>query len=312
MPRGRRQAASPGVGPGIWPAVQSGLRNARQPHASVLAQADRMRIPAPPPQAPRPASATSAPAAAAVEIVIPVTSQQRDLALNVLRLHAFLSGQFPFRAHVTIADGGNSDGTWSTARSLADSFAEVSAVRIAAPGRGAALRAVWSASKCHVLAYLDTDLSIDLTALVPLVEPLLAGHADVAIGTRLSPGARPQDGPRREITSCGYSLLLQAGLGTGFADAQCGFKAITRACAIELLPLTSQAGSFFDAELLRLAERAGLRICEIPVNQPGGRDRPSGRRPRAGGHLPVRWRTQRGRDGQPGVAQPRATSGNAA
>jgi hypothetical protein len=254
--------------------------------------------------------------AADVEIVIPVTSQQRDLALNVIRLHAFLTGgQSPFRAHVTIADGGNSSGTWSTARSLAHSFADVSAVRIGAPGRSAALRAVWSAGQCHVLAYLDTDLSIDLAALVPLVEPLLAGRADIAIGTRLSPGARPQDGPRREVTSCGYSLLLQAGLGTGFADAQCGFKAITRESALELLPLTSQAGSFFDAELLRLAERAALRICEVAVNQPrgpGGRDGRPGRRPRAGGQRPARWRARRGRDGQSAVAQPQATSGTAA
>lgn len=248
--------------------VQSQLSTARQCPASVLPKADGMRIPALPPEKAAQVSATGALKAADVEIVIPVTWQQRDLALSVLRLHTFITGPFPFRAHITIAHGGTSDGTWSTARSLADSFAEVSVVRSGAPGRSAALRAVWSASQYAVLAYLDTDLSIDLAALVPLVEPLLAGRADLAIGTRLAPGARPLDGPRREVTSCGYSLLLQAGLGTGFADAQCGFKAITRERALELLPLTSRAGSFFDAELLRLAKRAGLRIREVPVNQP--------------------------------------------
>ena len=68
-----------------------------------------------------------------VEIVIPVTWPRRDLALSVLQLHAFLGGSFPlpFRAHITVAAGGTSDGTWSTARSLAYSFAEVSAVQVA-------------------------------------------------------------------------------------------------------------------------------------------------------------------------------------
>jgi hypothetical protein len=222
-------------------------------------------------------------ATAQVEIVIPVTTQQRDLALSIIRLHSFLAGDFPFSAHVTIAVSGGSDGVWATAQALSDSFAEVSAVRIGTPGRGAALRAVWSASSADVLAYTDTDLSIELAALVPLVQPLLAGQADLSIGTRLTAGSAPQQKPRREVVSCGYSLLLQAGLGAGFADAQCGFKGITRASARELLPRTSEAGWFFDIDLLLLAERAGLRICEVPVNAHG----PSRRTRRRAG---LRWR----------------------
>ena len=230
-------------------------------------------------------------AASQVDIVIPVTSQQRDLALTVIRLHAFITGTFPFTARVTIADGGTSTGTRATASDLAASFGEVSAVPAGAPGRGAALRAAWARSQCEVLAYLDPDLSIDLTALVPLVEPLLQGHSDLTVGTRLTPGARPQRGPRREVTSCGYSLLVQAGLGTGLADVQCGCKAITRRSARELLPLTSDAGWFFDTELLTLADRAGLRIQEVGVRQsrdPG----PHPGRPRLRGLLPGRF--QRG------------------
>jgi hypothetical protein len=236
--------------------------------------------------------------AAQVEIVIPVTSAQRDLALSLLRLHSFVAGQFPFSAHVTIACGAGNDGSWTTAQALAATFPEVSAVRIATPGRGAALRSIWPASGCDVLAYLDTDLSIDLSALTRLVEPLLSGRADMAIGTRLAAGSRPQASPRREVTSCGYSLLLQAGLGTGFADAQCGFKAMTRQSAARLLPLTSRAGWFFDYELLTLAEEAGLRVHEVPLNGPAGRDGRPGRRQRT-----VRWRPIRRRtDGYRGNA----------
>jgi putative flippase GtrA len=113
---------------------------------------------------------------------------------------------------------------------------------------------------------MDVDLSTDLNALLPLVAPLLSGHSDVAIGTRLAHGARVIRGPRREILSRGYNLLLRAVLGARFSDAQCGFKAISRARAGALLPLASDPGWFFDTELLILAQRAGLRIHEVPVD----------------------------------------------
>ena len=113
---------------------------------------------------------------------------------------------------------------------------------------------------------MDVDLSTDLNALLPLVAPLLSGHSDVAIGTRLAHGARVIRGPRREILSRGYNLLLHAALGARFSDAQCGFKAISRARAGALLPLASDPGWFFDTELLILAQRAGLRIHEVPVD----------------------------------------------
>jgi putative flippase GtrA len=113
---------------------------------------------------------------------------------------------------------------------------------------------------------MDVDLSTGLNALLPLLAPLLSGHSDVAIGTRLARGARVVRGPRREIISRCYNLLLHATLGTGFSDAQCGFKAIRAAAAQQLLPLTTDTGWFFDTELLVLAERAGLRIHEVPVD----------------------------------------------
>ncbi len=203
---------------------------------------------------------------AQVEIVIPVKDEERDLAPSIARLHDYLAGSFPFSAHVTIADNGSSDATPAIARELAARYEEVSAVRLPTPGRGLALREIWSRSQSAVLAYMDVDLSTDLKALLPLVAPLLSGHSDVAIGTRLARGARVIRGPRREFISRGYNLLLQATLGARFSDAQCGFKAIRRDRALGLLPLTRDGSWFFDTELLILAERAGLRIHEIPVD----------------------------------------------
>jgi len=203
---------------------------------------------------------------AQVEIVIPVRNEDRDLIPGVRRLHAYLCETFPIATHITIADNGSTDGTWAQALALAAELPSVRAVRLERPGRGGALRAIWSASDADVVAYMDVDLSTGLNALLPLLAPLLSGHSDLAIGTRLARGARVVRGPRRELISRCYNLLLHATLGTGFSDAQCGFKAIRADAARALLPLTADTGWFFDTELLVLAERAGLRIHEVPVD----------------------------------------------
>jgi putative flippase GtrA len=201
-----------------------------------------------------------------VDIVVPVRNEERDLAPSVRRLVGYLRNGFPFRARVTIADNGSTDATWAIATQLARELPEVRAVHMDQPGRGRALRAIWSESDAEVLAYMDVDLSTDLNALLPLVAPLLSGHSDLAIGTRLARGSRVIRGPKRELISRGYNLLLRTLMGAGFSDAQCGFKAIRRDQARALLPLTQDTGWFFDTELLVLAERAGLRIHEVPVD----------------------------------------------
>src|SRR6201996_7982286 len=201
-----------------------------------------------------------------VDIVVPVKDEERDLAPSVRRLCSFLRDEFPFSARITIADNGSTDRTWAVATALSREFPAVSAVHMEQPGRGRALRAIWSGSDADVLAYMDVDLSTDLNALLPRVAPLRPGHSDVAIGPRLARGSRVVRGPRREVISRGYNLLLRASLGAEFSDAQCGFKAIPREQARALLPLTEDTGWFFDTELLVLAERAGLRIHEVPVD----------------------------------------------
>ena len=138
-------------------------------------------------------------------------------------------------------------------------------VHLDAKGRGRALARAWAASDAAVLADTDVDLSTDLAALEPLVAPLLAGEADVAVGTRLASASEVTRGAKREVISRCYNLLLRAGLDVRFSDAQCGFKAVCREVAEQLLPLVADTGWFFDTELLVLAERAGLRVHEVPV-----------------------------------------------
>jgi putative flippase GtrA len=202
----------------------------------------------------------------AVEIVVPVYNEAAGLADSVERLHAYLDGDFPFSFKLTIADNASTDGTWEIAQELSRRFPHVQAYHLDQKGRGRALREVWSASDAIVLAYMDVDLSTDLAALLPLVAPLLTGHSDVAIGSRLTASSRVVRGAKREVISRCYNLILRTTLRAHFSDAQCGFKAIRADAARKLLPLVQDTAWFFDTELLVLAERAGMRIHEVPVD----------------------------------------------
>ena len=201
-----------------------------------------------------------------LDVVVPVYNEETDLEPSVRRLHAHLLETFPYPFRITVADNASTDATPRIAARLTAELTELECLRLAEKGRGRALHAAWSGSRAPVLAYVDVDLSTDLAALLPLVAPLISGHSDIAIGTRLARGSRVVRGPKREAISRCYNALLRSTLAVGFSDAQCGFKAVRRDVAERLLPLVKDSGWFFDTELLVIAERAGLRIHEVPVD----------------------------------------------
>src|SRR5438309_2592375 len=201
-----------------------------------------------------------------VEIVVPVFNEERDLERGVRRLRSYLDASFPFHSIVTIADNASDDQTGTIGARLAATVPGVRYTRISERGRGRALAAAWLISTAEVVAYTDVDLSTDLDALLPLVAPVISHHSDVAIGSRLSTGARVRRGWKRELISRCYNALLRVALGATFTDAQCGFKAIRAETARRLIPQVENRSWFFDTELLVLAQRASLRVAEVPVD----------------------------------------------
>ena len=212
------------------------------------------------------ASQTAEQPAPVVDVVVPVYNEERDLGPNIRRLHAFLTAEFPFASVITIADNASRDGTLALAKQLSTELPGVRVIHLDQKGRGRALRAAWTASDALVVTYMDVDLSTDLKALLPLVAPIISGHSDLAIGSRLARGSRTKRGPKRELISRAYMLILRLALGAGFSDAQCGFKAVRSSVAREIVPQIEDQTWFFDTELLVLAQRAGRRVHEVPVD----------------------------------------------
>lgn len=201
-----------------------------------------------------------------VDVVVPVHNEQGILPASIRRLHAHLTCELPFAWRILIADNGSTDETPRVAAALAEDLPNVEVVSLSERGRGGALRTAWQGSDADVVCYMDVDLSTDLRALLPLLAPLVSGHSDIAIGTRLSRGSRVTRGAKRELISRAYNRLLRTVLSARFSDAQCGFKAVRADAARRLLPAVRDNGWFFDTELLMVAQREGMRIHDVPVD----------------------------------------------
>jgi glycosyltransferase involved in cell wall biosynthesis len=205
------------------------------------------------------------PAAIRVDAVIPVYNEAHVIERSVATLSDFLRQHLPYDWRIVIADNASTDRTLEVAEGIGHANRRVTVLHLDQKGRGRALKAAWLGSDADVLSYMDVDLSTDIRAYPALVRAIAEQGYDVATGSRLARGARTTRGLKREVISRSYNLLIKAAFRTRFSDAQCGFKAVSRKAARELLPRIKNNEWFFDTELLILAERRGYRVKDIPV-----------------------------------------------
>ncbi len=202
-----------------------------------------------------------------VDVVIPVLNEERALDASITTLHSYLSGNLEsFEWRIVVADNGSTDSTPRVARTLSERLPRVLYTRLEMRGRGRALKKAWLESRADVVCYMDVDLSTDVTALPRLLAALDGAACEVAAGSRLARSAKVlRRSLKRELISRAYNALIRSMFFTRFSDAQCGFKALSRRAADDLVPLVEDNGWFFDTELLILAEKNGYPIRDIPV-----------------------------------------------
>ena len=201
---------------------------------------------------------------ATVDIVVPVYNEEKALPGSIERLTGFLQDNVANPWQVIIADNASTDRTRPVSEELSRQYSGVSYFYLPQKGRGRALRATWLASEADIVSYMDVDLSTDLAHFPQLIEALESGH-HVVTGSRLSKESQVTRAFKREFISRSYNLLVKSMFFTGFPDAQCGFKALTRPAAQAIIPYIENNNWFFDTELLIIAAKRGYRIKSIPV-----------------------------------------------
>ncbi|MCI0897318.1 MAG: glycosyltransferase family 2 protein [Chloroflexi bacterium] len=201
---------------------------------------------------------------ATVDITIPVYNEEEVLPRTIATLTEFLEANLSNPWQVTIADNASTDSTQAVSEMLCRKHPGVFYLRIPQKGRGRALRTAWLDSQADIVSYMDADLSTDLSHFPQLIKALESGN-HIAVGSRLSKDSQVSRGFKREFISRGYNLLINAMFFTGLPDAQCGFKALTRATAEAIVPNIKNNNWFFDTELLVIAAKRGFNIASVPV-----------------------------------------------
>ncbi len=203
------------------------------------------------------------PAAPPLSVIIPAYNEEARLPASLEAVTRYLDSHFP-DAEVLIASDGSRDRTEAITRAFAAQSKRVRLLSLPHRGKGHAVRRGMLEARGTVRLFMDVDLAVPLDTIAHFMEDIQ--EADVVMGSRSMPGAERSGEPiTRRIGSRVISLATRTILGLKPHDTQCGFKAF-RAQAAERLFGTQRIDGFgFDAEVLYLARRWGMRVLERPV-----------------------------------------------
>jgi glycosyltransferase involved in cell wall biosynthesis len=184
-----------------------------------------------------------------IDVVLPVL----DEALAIPRVLARL----PAHCRAIVVDNGSTDG--SAAVAFAHGALVVTETR---RGFGAACYAGLCAAGADVIAFMDCDGSLDPQQLPLVIDPVLAGHADLVLGARRL--STPDAMPRHARWANRY-LAHRVRRGTGAALSDLG--PMRAAGRVELLNLhLTDRRSGWPLEMVLRAGHAGWRIAQVDVD----------------------------------------------
>ena len=202
-----------------------------------------------------------------LELCIPAYNEAAIIREAVSRVAEALESAGIREWRIVVVDNASTDDTSEQVRALA--HPRISVLRIEEKGKGAALRAAArvreDADARTRFGFIDADLSADPADIALLLAPLARDEADVVIGSRLLDAALVRRGFLRSVSSRLFNAFRRALLGIRVVDSQCGLK-VMNAEGRAVLRSCSEPGWFLDLEFLAKAERAGLRIRELPVH----------------------------------------------
>jgi dolichyl-phosphate beta-glucosyltransferase len=199
-------------------------------------------------------------------LVIPAFNEELRLLPTLERLHAHLSAR-PLSYEILVVDDGSRDRTCAVVEAAAARMPNIVLVRQRPNrGKGAAVRRGMLAARGRIRVMWDADCSMPPEELPRLLAPIVAGRAEIAIGSRYAAGARTVKQPRyRVMWSRLCNKIIQRFLVPRVLDTQCGFKAFTAAAARSLFGSATIDGWAFDLEILALARRRAFTIDEVGV-----------------------------------------------
>jgi glycosyltransferase AglD len=205
-------------------------------------------------------------------IVLPVYNEEKVLIKNTAEVLRFCQKNFPDDEYsIIIADNKSTDKTAEMAQDLVKQLPAVQYLYLPEKGKGIAWRTAFMQNEADIYIVMDVDLAVDLEATILLVNEIKNGN-DLIVGSRYLKDSETKRSFFREFVSKVYKFLVRKYLNTKISDFQCGFKAMNNKIKDNILVKTKDEGFFLDTELTLMAEKAGYKIKEIPVDWSAYRD----------------------------------------
>jgi glycosyltransferase involved in cell wall biosynthesis len=198
-----------------------------------------------------------------ISIVMPAHNEERYLQQAVKTVVDGLRARGR-QFEVIIAENGSADRTPEALETLQSSYTEVTAIRLPTADYGRALRSGFFAAKGELVVNFDVDF-VDLAFLDEAVRRFEDPQVALVVGSKRAPGSFDRRSPVRKVVTAVFSLLLRYGFGLQVSDTH-GIKAMRRQALQPLVSVCHFGQDVFDTELILRAERAGLRLVELPVD----------------------------------------------
>ena len=199
-----------------------------------------------------------------LSVVVPAFNEAGRIGLTIEELLSHL-GAFVGTYEIRVVDDGSTDDTARIVEAIARRDARVVLQREPHRGKGATVRAGLVGAAGVLRFMCDADLSMPVSEL-PRFLALVPSQCDIAIGSREGPGARRLGEPgNRHLLGRGFNTLVRAAVLPGLEDTQCGFKLFTAGAVETIFSRTTIPGWAFDVEVLVIARKHGLRVCEVPI-----------------------------------------------
>mgnify|MGYP002789232843 CR=1 FL=1 len=199
-------------------------------------------------------------------MIVPAFDEVDRIGASVSRILAFLDTR-PYASElIVVLDGGRPGADAEVARAAGGRANVIVLDNGRNRGKGYSVRRGVLASHGRYVLFADADLSLPIEDAERFLGRLERG-ADLAIGSRVIAGAseRGEQQRLRQSLSRVFNLLVRTFAVPDIRDTQCGFKAFRGDLARALFAVQRIDGFGFDVEVLRIAQRRGARIEEVPV-----------------------------------------------